>query len=188
VKAALKQAKSSRVQDKDGAHRDLEREGTETPLLSTRPRRWSVRRKLTVTLIAIAVAAAIAGVVAVSLPPPIPSSLPIPAGTVFPLPVARLPNGTALTYNRSFVYYWGFSAGSVTAPPPGLCLRLLGAWRATAPTLILGAQWQPWQMNGTMNLTIVPSAVGGAWLGFQSYQPDTITVTQTIQWVTASCP
>jgi len=134
---------------------------------------------LLVAIGAVAVAIAVLVAVVVSSAPPIPTAIPIPAGTVFPLLPYRASNGTLMVYTRSFNV-------SGTAPP-GMCLNLVGAWTSTAPTIAAGA-WPPDYMNGTVNLISTSPVGASTTIGFISHQPDTITVTQTIQFVDVSCP
>lgn len=187
---ALEEARSIHTQGEGEAQRDLEREDVAAPPRAEARGRWSRRRRVTVALIVVALATAITGVVAISIPPrvpPIPAYLPVPAGTVFPLEIARNANGTPVTYNGSFVYVRDFngSANGTVSVPAGQCILLQGGWRATVPTFALGASADG--MNGTMKQLFLGSSFQGGAIHFSSLQPDTITVTQTIQYIAAPC-
>ncbi len=175
--------KSIRAQRTTEAKEDVEREGVAVPQGGETHARWPRRRKIAVALLVVALAAAITGVVAISMPttPPIPASLPIPSGTVFSLQMTKGTNGSVI-YTRDF----SGSANGTVVVPTGQCILLEGAWSATTPTFALGASANG--MNGTMNQVFLNSSFSGGAIHFTSLQPDTITVTQTIQYVATACP
>ncbi len=161
------------------------------PARGSVPKGWSRNRKLAILAIVVVFAAGITGAFVVFNPRPVPtapSSLPIPAGTVFSLEVERAANGTPVRSNGSLVYARTFngSANGTVWVPGGQCILLEGAWSATAPTLALGASGTG--MNGTLGEVFTGSSFRGGAIAFTSFQPDTITVTATIQYVGTPCP
>ncbi len=132
------------------------------------------RRDLPVALALVAAAVVISAAALLGVPAPqpshptsaIPSSLPLPAGTSFPLLPQTLSNGTTL--------YARFFATNLT----GGCQFIQGSWDATVVTTTAEGTG----VTGSFHLFVFPlDALDNGSVLFESWAPDTVRVTQTIQ-------